>query len=428
MATKSAPPQPPEVLAAANKAKPAQAKAFGGPEGATPRLAAGQPPQEEAASEYYSYSESQSSEALPLEKQLQDGPQQLPREDEQPPPLSPAPKARVRPFLFSRGKGRRPQDRLGALREAYTKTAKEHGARRDCAKPSLVQYVQSPDPRERSRRRHSGSPGKSARRRRSHSPGRRVQPGRETSGRSRSQRARHRSRRDSRSPSRRRRSCSRCGRRPPMDRPGRRSWPSEDKESLQESGRWAGRNHAQEAHRAAQEARRAAGMISIPGRAASTVGAGAIPRAEARGGEAKDPKASTPSAPGGAASPGQDGGAAPEHCPPEGESCETAWGSGDINRMVVEGGNAAQCHALTRPAECHPIELRTRWARHVGTDGISAGFPCQAFSRVGLRQGYRDARGQVIFHLIQMCWVLRPRFMVLECVWPLFENPQPCGT
>ena len=45
-------------------------------------------------------------------------------------------------------------------------------------------------------------------------------------------------------------------------------------------------------------------------------------------------------------------------------------------------------------------------------------------SRVGRRQGYRDARGQVIFHLIQLCWVLRPAFMVLECVWPFFENPQ----
>ena len=80
--------------------------------------------------------------------------------------------------------------------------------------------------------------------------------------------------------------------------------------------------------------------------------------------------------------------------------------------------------AATAPAGCHPIELRSQWARHAGVDLISAGFRGQAFSRVGKRQGYRDARGQVIFHLIQLCWVLRPAFMVLECAWPFFENPQ----
>ena len=100
----------------------------------------------------------------------------------------------------------------------------------------------------------------------------------------------------------------------------------------------------------------------------------------------------------------------------------TTWAC-DVNRTAVDAYNAAHGRGRTRPAECHPIELRTRWSRHVGTDVISAGFPCQAFSRVGLRQGYRDARGQVIFHLIQLCWVLRPRFMVLECVWPFFVNP-----
>ena len=164
--------------------------------------------------------------------------------------MSPALRPRVSPFLFPRVKERRAQDRPGALPEAYTGTAKEDCPRRDRAKPSMVQYVRSPDPRERSRRRHGGSPGRSARRRRSRSPGRRVQPGRGTSGSSRSRRARQRSRRDSRSPSRRRRrSRSRCGRRPPVDGPGRRSWPSGDKESLQESGRWAGRDHAQEARR-----------------------------------------------------------------------------------------------------------------------------------------------------------------------------------
>ena len=100
----------------------------------------------------------------------------------------------------------------------------------------------------------------------------------------------------------------------------------------------------------------------------------------------------------------------------------TTWAC-DINRTAVHAYNAAHSHTHSCPAECHPIEQRARWSKHVGTDVITAGFPCQAFNRVGNRQGYKDARGQVIFHLIQLCWVLRPRFMVLECVWPFFENP-----
>lgn len=33
-------------------------------------------------------------------------------------------------------------------------------------------------------------------------------------------------------------------------------------------------------------------------------------------------------------------------------------------------------------------------------------------------------RARSFFHLIQLCWVLRPAFMVLECVWPFSESPQ----
>ena len=61
----------------------------------------------------------------------------------------------------------------------------------------------------------------------------------------------------------------------------------------------------------------------------------------------------------------------------------TTWAC-DINRTAVDAYNAAHGHVHACPAECHPIEQRARWSKHVGTDVISAGFPCQAFSRVCL--------------------------------------------
>ena len=101
----------------------------------------------------------------------------------------------------------------------------------------------------------------------------------------------------------------------------------------------------------------------------------------------------------------------------------TVWAC-DVDREATQAYNAAHAHAFATPARCHPIELCSQWAQRVGVDLISACFPYQACNKVRKRQGYRDARSQVIFHLIQLCWVLKPAFMVLEWVWPFFENPQ----
>ena len=43
----------------------------------------------------------------------------------------------------------------------------------------------------------------------------------------------------------------------------------------------------------------------------------------------------------------------------------TTWAC-DVNRTAVNAYNAAHGRGHARPAECHPIELRTRWSKHVG--------------------------------------------------------------
>ena len=77
-ATKSGPPQPPDVLAATSKAKPAKARALQGPgEGTFSSPTAQRPPQEEDPSEYYSTSESPSSDAAPQGNEKQASPQKV---------------------------------------------------------------------------------------------------------------------------------------------------------------------------------------------------------------------------------------------------------------------------------------------------------------------------------------------------------------
>ena len=51
----------------------------------------------------------------------------------------------------------------------------------------------------------------------------------------------------------------------------------------------------------------------------------------------------------------------------------------DIFREATQAYNAAQAHALATPARRQPIELRSQWAQHVGTDLILAGFPLPGF-------------------------------------------------
>lgn len=55
-------------------------------------------------------------------------------------------------------------------------------------------------------------------------------------------------------------------------------------------------------------------------------------------------------------------------------------------------------------------------------DILFAGFPCQAFSIAGKRQGFNDTRGTLFFDVVRICEVKRPRYILLENVKGLLNH------
>lgn len=55
-------------------------------------------------------------------------------------------------------------------------------------------------------------------------------------------------------------------------------------------------------------------------------------------------------------------------------------------------------------------------------DIFTGGFPCQAFSIAGKRQGFKDARGTLFFEIARICSVKNPKYIVLENVKGLLSH------
>ena len=244
-AAKNCPSQPPGVLAATSKARPAQAKAPKGPGKGTSPGPDAQPPQDDSSSEYYSTSESQCSEAAPQEDDKRGSPQRRPRKDQGDPRETSPPHAPGGPVAPPQGSGRRRPDEPSQDPKSSSRTHYRPEHHKERPKARLVQHI-SLECRPPERRR-TGPPSP-ARGRRSRPAERGGRARMECSRSPRAHRGRHTHGEDSRSPSdRRRRSRSRSCRRERAARsPGtQRQWNEEYAQSLQKGRGRAGRGHAQ---------------------------------------------------------------------------------------------------------------------------------------------------------------------------------------
>lgn len=83
-----------------------------------------------------------------------------------------------------------------------------------------------------------------------------------------------------------------------------------------------------------------------------------------------------------------------------------------------------EIHDTTGEIELHDITtVSDEFIRSIGNvDAICGGFPCQAFSIAGKRQGFEDTRGTLFFEIARFASILKPRILFLENVKGLLHH------
>lgn len=83
-------------------------------------------------------------------------------------------------------------------------------------------------------------------------------------------------------------------------------------------------------------------------------------------------------------------------------------------------------HDTTGEIELHDITtVSDDFIRSIGNvDVICGGFPCQAFSIAGKRQGFEDTRGTLFFQIARFASILKPRYLFLENVKGLLHHDE----
>ena len=94
----------------------------------------------------------------------------------------------------------------------------------------------------------------------------------------------------------------------------------------------------------------------------------------------------------------------------------------EIDKFARESYKAI--HDTKGEIELHDITaVSDESVRGIGrVDVVCGGFPCQAFSIAGKRQGFEDTRGTLFFEIARFASILRPRLLFLENVKGLLNH------
>ena len=81
-------------------------------------------------------------------------------------------------------------------------------------------------------------------------------------------------------------------------------------------------------------------------------------------------------------------------------------------------------HDTSKEVEMHDItSVSDEFVRSLGpVDVLCGGFPCQAFSIAGKRQGFSDTRGTLFFEIARFAALFQPKFLFLENVRGLLNH------
>ena len=92
----------------------------------------------------------------------------------------------------------------------------------------------------------------------------------------------------------------------------------------------------------------------------------------------------------------------------------------DIACQTINANGGRTLHADIAQRE---TRIAFHEVEHTRACLVTAGFPCQPYSRQGDGRGFMDARAHTLVHVLETTWFVQPEGLVLECVTEAERHP-----